>query len=165
MKQMELPPGMNSIDFSNLNVPPEVRVLQPLLYKEGDKFCAVLGPDPQEGFCNSAAGCCKIGGCSFLLIFNCAAAGCVNGKYGQPEAEVCIYTRFRSDRPRIFGNLAFRSLASFPIIFLPQPAFSFCSRIVLPISQYVVNNSVFAICITLCLDPFMVSSNCLRTCW
>ena len=50
MKQMDLPAEMKeNIDFTDLNLPHAVRVLRPLVFKDGDSFCVVLGPDPQEG--------------------------------------------------------------------------------------------------------------------
>ena len=59
MKQMELPEDMKEkIDFSDVNLPLTVRILQPILYKDGDSFCVVFGPNPQEGVfgCGSTAG-------------------------------------------------------------------------------------------------------------
>jgi hypothetical protein len=50
MKQMELPEEMKeNIDYSDMNLPVSVRVLRPLVFKDGDSFCVVLGPDLQEG--------------------------------------------------------------------------------------------------------------------
>jgi hypothetical protein len=50
MKQMELPDEMKeTIDYYDVSLPLTVRVLKPLLYRDGDSFCVVLGPNPQEG--------------------------------------------------------------------------------------------------------------------
>lgn len=50
MKQMDLPEEMKEkIDFTDPALPLSVRVLKPLLYKDGDSYCVVLGPDPQSG--------------------------------------------------------------------------------------------------------------------
>jgi hypothetical protein len=50
MKQMKLPDDMKeNIDFSDTSLPYTVRVLKPLLYKDGDAYCVVLGPNPTEG--------------------------------------------------------------------------------------------------------------------
>jgi len=38
-----------SFDFSRFRLPQYVGEFRPLLYKQGDRFCAVLGPDPQSG--------------------------------------------------------------------------------------------------------------------
>ena len=50
MKQMNLPEDMKEkIDFSDIDLPLTARILKPLVYKDGDSFCVVLGPDPTEG--------------------------------------------------------------------------------------------------------------------
>jgi len=36
-------------DFSRFRLPRYVGEFQPLLFKEGDSYCAVLGPNPQSG--------------------------------------------------------------------------------------------------------------------
>jgi hypothetical protein len=36
-------------DFSRFRLPQYVGEFRPLLFKEGDSYCAVLGPDPQAG--------------------------------------------------------------------------------------------------------------------
>ena len=38
-----------NIDFEDQNLPEAVRTLRPILFKDGDSFCCLLGPDPQEG--------------------------------------------------------------------------------------------------------------------
>jgi hypothetical protein len=38
-----------SFDFSRFRLPQYVGEFRPLLYKQGGRFCAVLGPDPQNG--------------------------------------------------------------------------------------------------------------------
>lgn len=50
MKQMELPDDMKEqIDFDDLELPLNARVLRPLVYKDEGSFCVVLGPNPQDG--------------------------------------------------------------------------------------------------------------------
>ena len=50
MKQLDVPSDMKiKIDFADNNLPESVRKFQPLLFKDGDSYCCVLGPDPQEG--------------------------------------------------------------------------------------------------------------------
>lgn len=38
-----------SFDFSASELPDYVKEFQPLLYKDGDRYCAVLGPDITSG--------------------------------------------------------------------------------------------------------------------
>jgi hypothetical protein len=38
-----------SIDYQQADFPESVRKLKPIVYKDGDSFCCLLGPDPQEG--------------------------------------------------------------------------------------------------------------------
>jgi len=50
MKQLEVPEEMKiDVDFSNKKLPESARLFTPLLFKDGDAYCCVLGPDPQEG--------------------------------------------------------------------------------------------------------------------
>ena len=50
MKQLDVPSEMKvNIDFADNKIPESVKTLQPLLFKDGDSYCCVLGPDPQEG--------------------------------------------------------------------------------------------------------------------
>lgn len=50
MKQLDVPSEMKvQIDFSDNKIPESVKTFQPVLFKDGDSFCCVLGPDPQEG--------------------------------------------------------------------------------------------------------------------
>jgi hypothetical protein len=50
MKQLSVTNEMKvDIDYSNHEVPESVKTFQPLLYKDGDSYCCVLGPDPQLG--------------------------------------------------------------------------------------------------------------------
>ena len=50
MEQMQ-PTGLEVIpvDFSAETIPNSVRQTHPLVYKDGDAVCCVLGPDPQRG--------------------------------------------------------------------------------------------------------------------
>jgi len=38
-----------TIDYENKDVPVLVQDLKPQVYKDGDSFCCLLGPDPQAG--------------------------------------------------------------------------------------------------------------------
>ena len=38
-----------NVDFTAAELPSSAKRLQPLVWKEGDSFCCVLGPDPVEG--------------------------------------------------------------------------------------------------------------------
>ncbi|HKG08888.1 MAG TPA: hypothetical protein VKB19_20625 [Pedobacter sp.] len=50
MEQMNIADSMKvDIDFSNQDLPASVRKLEPLVWKDGDTFCCVLGPDSQDG--------------------------------------------------------------------------------------------------------------------
>ena len=50
MKQLSVPDEMKvDIDYSNNEVPESVKTFQPLLFKDGNSYCCVLGPDPQQG--------------------------------------------------------------------------------------------------------------------
>ena len=50
MKQLEVPAEMKvEIDMNDKNVPDSAKTFQPVLFKDGNSFCCVLGPDSQEG--------------------------------------------------------------------------------------------------------------------
>jgi hypothetical protein len=50
MKQLNVPDEVKvEIDFTDSHVPDSVKTFQPLLFKEGNEFCCVLGPNPEEG--------------------------------------------------------------------------------------------------------------------
>jgi hypothetical protein len=50
MKHMDWPEDeREKINFSDPNLPQAVRILRPLVFKDGENFCVVLGPNPQEG--------------------------------------------------------------------------------------------------------------------
>ena len=38
-----------SIDYNSGDVPASVKQYRPILYKDGNEFCCLLGPDPQNG--------------------------------------------------------------------------------------------------------------------
>ena len=38
-----------AVDYNDPQLPKSVKALRPLVYQEGEDFCVVLGPDPQEG--------------------------------------------------------------------------------------------------------------------
>ncbi|MBW8683495.1 hypothetical protein [Chitinophaga rhizophila] len=45
MAGLELVP----MDYENEPLPKEVKELRPAVYLDGDAYCVILGPDPQEG--------------------------------------------------------------------------------------------------------------------
>jgi hypothetical protein len=50
MEQMNIDESMKvNIDFSEPVLPKSARTLQPLVWKDGDSYCCVLGPDPSVG--------------------------------------------------------------------------------------------------------------------
>jgi hypothetical protein len=50
MKQLEVPDELKvAIDPNDEKIPDSVKTFQPVLFKDGNSFCCVLGPDPQEG--------------------------------------------------------------------------------------------------------------------
>ena len=50
MEQMKVPNEMKvEIDFERPGVPYTANILQPVLFKEGNSYCCVLGPDRQRG--------------------------------------------------------------------------------------------------------------------
>jgi hypothetical protein len=58
MEQMKMT-GLETvtIDFDHDNIPASVKEFRPAVFKDGDSFCCLLGPDPQEGVfgCGSTA--------------------------------------------------------------------------------------------------------------
>jgi hypothetical protein len=58
MKQMDI--NENAKIYLNYNdpfLPETVRIFRPVVFKEGDSYCVLLGPDPQEGIfgCGNSA--------------------------------------------------------------------------------------------------------------
>jgi hypothetical protein len=50
MEQMNVPEESKVImDFERREIPRNARELQPLVFKEGDSYCCVLGADPERG--------------------------------------------------------------------------------------------------------------------
>lgn len=50
MKQLDVPSEMKiNMDFADNKVPESARTFQPVLFKDGDSYCCVLGPNQQEG--------------------------------------------------------------------------------------------------------------------
>jgi len=50
MRQLEVPSEMKvNIDFADNKVPESARTFQPVVFRDGDSYYCVLGPDPQEG--------------------------------------------------------------------------------------------------------------------
>lgn len=50
MEQMNVEESMKvNVDFSEEVLPKSARNLQPLVWREGDSYCCLLGPDPQQG--------------------------------------------------------------------------------------------------------------------
>lgn len=50
MEQMKMD-GLEvvTLDYQSADLPEFVRKLKPAVYKDGDSFCCLLGPDPQAG--------------------------------------------------------------------------------------------------------------------
>lgn len=50
MEQMNVEESTKvDIDFSEEVIPKSAKKLQPLVFKDGDNFCCLLGPNPQTG--------------------------------------------------------------------------------------------------------------------
>src|SRR5947207_2664795 len=50
MEQMNLPEEMKvEINFDDTTLSESMRTFRPLIYQDGDAYCCLLGPDPQEG--------------------------------------------------------------------------------------------------------------------
>jgi hypothetical protein len=50
MKQMDVDKTARiDLDYNDADLPEPVRQFKPVLYKDGDSFSILLGPDPQEG--------------------------------------------------------------------------------------------------------------------
>jgi hypothetical protein len=50
MIQLEVPDELKvAIDPNDKDIPDSAKTFQPVLFKDGNSFCCVLGPDPQEG--------------------------------------------------------------------------------------------------------------------
>lgn len=49
MKQMDLPDEMKVPIENSTELPVSVKNLHPLLFRDGDSYCCVLGPNPAEG--------------------------------------------------------------------------------------------------------------------
>jgi hypothetical protein len=50
MKQFDVPDQMKiPFDYSDKDLPISVRTFRPLIFKDGDSYCVVFGPDPQAG--------------------------------------------------------------------------------------------------------------------
>ncbi len=50
MKQLNVPDEVKvNIDFTDDNIPDSVKTFQPVLFKDGNTFCCVLGPDERDG--------------------------------------------------------------------------------------------------------------------
>ena len=43
------PEDIITYDPNQIGVPSSVKMLKPMLYKDGDAFCLLAGPDPQSG--------------------------------------------------------------------------------------------------------------------
>ena len=50
MKQLDVPAEMKvDIDLSDKKIPASAKMLMPLVFKDGDAYCCVLGPDASQG--------------------------------------------------------------------------------------------------------------------
>ena len=50
MEQMKInPEAIVSVDYENQDLPTSVQQFKPPVFREGNAFCVLLGPDPQSG--------------------------------------------------------------------------------------------------------------------
>ncbi len=50
MKRYEVPEDMKvKFDYNEADLPPSVVKFQPAVFRDGDNYCCLLGPDPMEG--------------------------------------------------------------------------------------------------------------------
>src|SRR5262245_31497833 len=50
IQQLDVPNEMKvEVDFTDKKLPQSARIFMPIVFKDGDSYCVVLGPDPQEG--------------------------------------------------------------------------------------------------------------------
>ena len=50
MKQMNVEESIKvNVDFTATGIPANAKKLEPLVYKDGDLYCCLLGPNPEEG--------------------------------------------------------------------------------------------------------------------
>jgi hypothetical protein len=50
MEQMQIPEDMKvDVDYDTVDLPDSAKILEPVVFKEGDSYCCLLGPDPQTG--------------------------------------------------------------------------------------------------------------------
>ena len=50
MKQFDVPDEMKiPFDYSDKDLPISVKTFRPPVFRDGDSYCVVFGPDPQEG--------------------------------------------------------------------------------------------------------------------
>lgn len=50
MEQMRIEPdALVEIEYEAKNIPEHVRVLRPVVFREADMYCCILGPDPRTG--------------------------------------------------------------------------------------------------------------------
>ncbi|WP_205512819.1 hypothetical protein [Longitalea arenae] len=54
MQQMHVPEeDIITIDFDAGDIPASVREFRPMVFREADRFCCILGPDPEIGIFGS----------------------------------------------------------------------------------------------------------------
>jgi hypothetical protein len=54
MEQMKIDPEMQvPVDYENDRLTRNIKLFRPTVYKEGDAFCCLLGPDPTTGIFGS----------------------------------------------------------------------------------------------------------------
>jgi hypothetical protein len=50
MEQMNVPEPMKvNVDYTHTDLPPSVRTFRPLLFRNGQQYCCILGPDVGKG--------------------------------------------------------------------------------------------------------------------
>ena len=52
MEQFNVPDDKKvSINYSDTDLPASVKIFKPVVFKDGDLFCVILGPDAERGVC------------------------------------------------------------------------------------------------------------------
>jgi hypothetical protein len=50
MEQMQIPEDMKvDVDYDTVDLPDSAKILEPVVFKEGDSYYCLPGPDPQTG--------------------------------------------------------------------------------------------------------------------
>lgn len=92
MEQMTIDESMRvPIDYTRNDLPTAVKELKPVVFKDGDSYCTLLGPDPQQG------------------IFGCALT--VEGSLEDWQRDLRVRTAIVGDRDEILQEIKAKMLA------------------------------------------------------